>query len=129
MAKLEIGHVVYHADVYDFGEALEIVGIRKDQLELKGDYSGLGHNVDTDWLPIAGKVSRVYKHAEKEKFRKRAQELLDKYVKESSEKTKLPVMSAAFDGIRTNEIIELANAIIKLTRDVELNKIYETCEK
>jgi hypothetical protein len=37
---------------YDHGEVFEVVGIRKDELELRGDWSGGTHNVDqTGWYP------------------------------------------------------------------------------
>jgi hypothetical protein len=40
-------------EYYDHGEKFEVVGIRKDELELRGDWSGGTHNVDqTSWYPI-----------------------------------------------------------------------------
>ena len=34
---------------------MKIVGIRENEVELEGDYSGGTHNVcQTDWLPIEG---------------------------------------------------------------------------
>lgn len=116
MAKLEIGQYVYHADVCDFKEPLEIVGIRKNQLELKGDFSGIGYPIDPEWFPIAGKVSRVYNHAEKVKFRKKAEDVLERY-KEMFEKETF------------SEMLELANNVLSLTAEVVLNPIYQSLEK
>jgi hypothetical protein len=53
--KLEIDMTVYHKDVYDGHEPLKVVGIRKDTVELEGDYSGGTHAVcQKDWLSISG---------------------------------------------------------------------------
>lgn len=58
MSKLiQIGNKVYHKDIYDGKELLEIVGIRKDTVELEGDYSGGTHRVcQRDWLSIEGVI-------------------------------------------------------------------------
>ncbi len=49
----ELDMVVYHEDVYDGKEPLIIVGIRKNELELEGDYSGGTHSVvQKCWLPL-----------------------------------------------------------------------------
>jgi hypothetical protein len=57
-----LGMKVYHKDIYNGNELMEIVGIRKDTIELQGDYSG-GTNaiVQADWLPIKGtfKVKKI----------------------------------------------------------------------
>jgi hypothetical protein len=40
-------------DYYNHGEVFEVVGIRKDQLELKGDWSGGTHSsIGNAWYPI-----------------------------------------------------------------------------
>jgi hypothetical protein len=40
-------------EYYNHGEVFTVVGIREDELELRGDWSGGTHNVDqTDWYPI-----------------------------------------------------------------------------
>jgi len=53
--KIKLGMTVYHQDIYDGHEAMEVVGIRADEVELEGDYSGGTHNVcQRDWLPIEG---------------------------------------------------------------------------
>jgi len=53
--KLELDMTVYHQDVYDGREPLKVVGIRRDTVELKGDYSGGTHAVcQKEWLSISG---------------------------------------------------------------------------
>jgi len=46
---------VFHEDIYDGNECMTVVGIRKTEVELEGDYSGGTHNVcQKSWLPIKG---------------------------------------------------------------------------
>lgn len=53
--KLHLGMIVYHRDVYQCREPLKVVGIKEDEVELEGDYSGGTHNVvQRSWLPIKG---------------------------------------------------------------------------
>lgn len=53
--KLELGQKVYHQLIYWGKEEMEVVGIRKKEVELQGDYSGGTHNVcQTGWMPIEG---------------------------------------------------------------------------
>jgi hypothetical protein len=53
--KLELDMTVYHQDVYDGREPLTVIGIKKDTVELEGDYSGGTNNVcQSDWLSISG---------------------------------------------------------------------------
>lgn len=53
--QLEFDMTVYHTKVYNGNEPLKVVGIRKDSVELEGDYSGGTHNVcQRDWLPLDG---------------------------------------------------------------------------
>lgn len=55
VSDLTIGQKVYHNDIYHGREEMEIVGLRKTEVELEGDYSGGTHNVcQRDWLPIKG---------------------------------------------------------------------------
>jgi hypothetical protein len=55
MIDLKIGQKVYHKDLYWGREQMKIVGLRKNEVELEGDYSGGTHNViQKDWLPIEG---------------------------------------------------------------------------
>lgn len=51
----ELGMKVYHNQIYKGKELVEIVGIRKHEVELEGDYSGGTHNVkQKGWFPIKG---------------------------------------------------------------------------
>ena len=53
--KIELFKKVYHRDIYWGQEQMTIVGIRANEVELQGDYSGGTHNVSQrDWLPIEG---------------------------------------------------------------------------
>lgn len=63
--KYELNEIVYHKDIYNYKEPLKVVGIRANELELEGDYSG-GTSCITqkNWLPIEG-VSRTYNHGYK----------------------------------------------------------------
>ena len=46
---------VFHEKIYDGKECMRVVGIRHEEVELGGDYSGGTHNVtQKDWLPIKG---------------------------------------------------------------------------
>ena len=50
-----LGQTVYHRDVYEHREPLEVVGIRKDELELEGDYSGgTSEFKQRSWMPMKG---------------------------------------------------------------------------
>lgn len=52
--QLQFDMVVYHTKVYNGNEKLKVVGIRKDQVELQGDYSGVGLDYSSCWLPLDG---------------------------------------------------------------------------
>jgi len=53
--KLYLGRMVYHKELYYGREPMKIVGIRENEVELEGDYSGGTHNVcQRDWLSIDG---------------------------------------------------------------------------
>jgi hypothetical protein len=55
--ELKLGMKVYHSGIYKGKEKMEIIGIRKNEVELQGDYSGGTHNVcQSDWLPIEGLI-------------------------------------------------------------------------
>ena len=54
---IELGKKVYHEAIYNGKELMEIVGIRKTEVELEGDYSGGTHNVtQSSWMPIDGLI-------------------------------------------------------------------------
>src|SRR5258708_2030672 len=60
--SIYIGKKVYHQELYKGKELMEIVGIRKDTVELQGDYSGGTHPVcQKEWLPIEGLIDANYK--------------------------------------------------------------------
>lgn len=51
----QLGMKVFHEKLYDGKECMEIVGVRKNEVELEGDYSGGINNVcQKQWLPIEG---------------------------------------------------------------------------
>jgi len=51
----QLGMSVFHEKIYDGNECMKVVGIRQDQVELEGDFSGGTNNVtQKDWLPING---------------------------------------------------------------------------
>lgn len=52
--QLEFDMTVYHTEVYNGNEPLKVVGIRKSQVELQGDYSGVGLDNSSCWLPLNG---------------------------------------------------------------------------
>ncbi|MFA6069818.1 MAG: hypothetical protein WC810_14640 [Janthinobacterium sp.] len=63
-----LGMNVFHETIYGGNECMKIVGIRADQVELEGDYSGGTHNViQSDWLPIKGlfRLRKVCEQVEK----------------------------------------------------------------
>ena len=54
-ADIQLGTKVYHKDIYYGKELMEVVGIRKEEVELEGDFSGGTHNVcQKDWFNIKG---------------------------------------------------------------------------
>mgnify|MGYP007071620727 CR=1 FL=1 len=51
----QLDDMVFHEKIYNGKELMKIVGIRKTEVELEGDYSGGTHNVSQkSWLPIEG---------------------------------------------------------------------------
>lgn len=60
--EIYLGKKVYHQEIYNGKEIMEIVGIRKDTVELAGDYSGGTHNVfQKDWISIEGLIDANWK--------------------------------------------------------------------
>ena len=106
---LQLGQTVYHRAVYEHREPLKIVGIRQDELELEGDYSGGTHGVkQKQWLPLKG-VSRIYNHAYKLECRQ---------VAIACDALLIPA------DTKRNEVrslLELSDRIQRLTTDVDLN--------
>lgn len=55
VVSVHLGMKCFHESIYDGKELMEVVGIRKDTVELQGDYSGGTHQVcQKDWLPVQG---------------------------------------------------------------------------
>lgn len=52
--QLKFDMDVFHEQIYWGNEKLKVVGIRKDEVELKGDYSGVGLDNSACWLPLDG---------------------------------------------------------------------------
>lgn len=64
----EMDMKVYHEGIYNGTELMEVVGIRKTEVELEGDYSGGTHKVtQKSWLPIKGmfRLRKVCEQIEK----------------------------------------------------------------
>ena len=54
-SQLKFDMSVYHRDIYNGNEEMKVVGIRKDTVELQGDYSGGTHGVcQTSWVTMDG---------------------------------------------------------------------------
>jgi hypothetical protein len=52
---LRINQFVCHKDIYKGGELMKIVGLRENEVELEGDYSGGTNNtIGRQWFPIEG---------------------------------------------------------------------------
>jgi hypothetical protein len=112
--NFKLGQTVYHRNVYDHREPLKIVGIRENELELEGDYSG-GTNIfcEKDWLPITG-VSRIYNHVYKKECR-------DYVIKN---KKLIHLIKDKYSVELLNYIEEVYDMILNLTNDVHLNPEY-----
>lgn len=57
--QLEFDMTVYHQTIYNGNEPLKVVGIRKSEVELKGDYSGVGLDNSSSWLPLDGVLIKL----------------------------------------------------------------------
>ena len=54
---LRINQLVYHKDINKGGELMKIVGLRENEVELEGDYSGGTNNtIGRQWFPIEGVI-------------------------------------------------------------------------
>lgn len=55
LLKPELGMIVSHESIFNGNESMKVVGIRFDEVELEGDYSGGTHKiVQKEWFPIKG---------------------------------------------------------------------------
>lgn len=53
--QLKFDMKVYHLDIYKGNEPMEVVGIRKNEVELYGDWSGGMHCAySAGWMPLKG---------------------------------------------------------------------------
>jgi hypothetical protein len=54
--QIYLGQKAKHKELYE-NEIFEIVGIRKNEVELQGDFSGGTHNVtQKSWMPLKGLI-------------------------------------------------------------------------
>jgi hypothetical protein len=57
--ELRLGQKVRHKEIYNGKETMEVVGIKNDEVLLKGDYSGGTHNVEQEsWMPTKGLITQ-----------------------------------------------------------------------
>jgi len=55
--EIYLGQKAKHKDLYNGKEIFEIVGIKYNEVLLKGDFSGGTHNVEQEsWIPIKGLI-------------------------------------------------------------------------
>ena len=53
--RIAIGNTFYHKEIYDGKEPMKIVGIRENEIELEGDFSGgTHHTIGRGWFSIIG---------------------------------------------------------------------------
>lgn len=108
--SFKLNQIVYHRQIYNHKEPLKIVGIRENELELEGDYSGGTHNIiQKQWMPIKG-VSRIYNHSYKERCRKYASD---------TEILAIPALGSKDSAFVT--MMDLADMVMHLTADIVLN--------
>lgn len=66
--KPELDMLVFHYEIYHGKECMKIVGIRKNEVELEGDYSGGTHlTIGKEWFSINGlfRLRKVCNQVEK----------------------------------------------------------------
>lgn len=108
---LKIGMIVYHRDVYNYREALEIVSLKQNEMEVEGDLSGGTHAIrQKTWLPIDG-ASLICNYGNKIEFRNRAKETL-RIVNDTAWKK---------DDLWSGRIRDLIEMVLHLTEDAYLN--------
>lgn len=55
--EIRLGQKVRHKEIYNGNETMEVVGIKKNEVLLKGDYSGGTHSVSQEsWMPLKGLI-------------------------------------------------------------------------
>lgn len=57
--EIRLGQKVRHKEIYKGKETMEVVGLKKDEVLLKGDFSGGTHKVEQEsWMPIKGLITQ-----------------------------------------------------------------------
>lgn len=108
---LKIGMIVYHKDVYNYREPLEIISLTQNEIEVEGDVSGGTHAIkQRSWLPIDG-TSLIYNYGNKIEFRNRAKEAL-RIANDTAWKK---------DDLWSGRIYDLIEMVLHLTEDAYLN--------
>lgn len=55
--EIYLGQKAKHKDLYNGKEIFEVIGLKKDEVLLKGDFSGGTHAVEQEsWMPIKGLI-------------------------------------------------------------------------
>jgi ABC-type tungstate transport system permease subunit len=55
--EMYLGQKAKHYDLYNGKEVFEIIGVKENEVLLKGDFSGGTHNVEQEsWMPIKGLI-------------------------------------------------------------------------
>lgn len=55
--EIFLGQKAKHKDLYNGKEEFEIIGLKKEEVLLKGDFSGGTHKVEQEsWMPIKGLI-------------------------------------------------------------------------
>jgi len=106
----KIGDNIYHKDVYDYKEKLQVVGIDIDnqKIKLRGDFSGGTHVFDqTDWLNADG-WSYVYNYINKKVMRDFAKKI---------EIRTDPMTQAEID--KNNTLVLAKKYILELTNEIK----------
>jgi len=57
--EIRLGQKVRHKEIYNGKETMEVAGIKKGEVLLKGDFSGGTHNVEQEsWMPTNGLITQ-----------------------------------------------------------------------
>ena len=111
--NFKLRQIVYHRSVYQHKEPLKIIGIKENELELEGDFSGGTHNIiQSNWLPIKG-TSRIKNHAFKKLARKKA---LDIEI--------LTIPCAGSTDNTYKAMMDMVHCVLVLTNDISMNPEY-----
>ncbi len=55
--EIYLGQKVRHKDIYHGKETFKVIGLKKDEILVEGDFSGGTHNVlQESWIPIKGLI-------------------------------------------------------------------------